>query len=388
MEGSAFELTLVVDTLTSETSSGGVRIAPDVTEEEVRTLAREMSYKYSFFLLPRGGAKLGISLRCREGERSETLREVGRRLGPVIRKGLYYPGMDMGCSEEDLRRIYAGAGIGVGAVTDTSFFTALSVRDTLLPATAHLGGNSSRPLTLAVAGLGRVATHLLRLLPEGAFRVVAFSTVEGGRYIEEGMSCAELAEERTRHGDAVVKHVARGKAIPAREVLGVSADILVPSARTRDIEVGNEESVRARAIVPIANAPVSEEAAKKLAARGVLCLPGFVANAGGVYASGLFDRGVPIPEIDALCARHHRRVVDALLAAASSSGTAPDVLARRLAEEHLQAAEREEGPPPASGIVQALKARFRRGPSPEAVRRDFTSRMERLVGELERKAPA
>jgi len=387
LEGEDYTARLVVDSLVQRTSSGGLRIAPDVSELEVKTLAREMSHKYAFFNLSRGGAKMAVSMGAAGRDRERILLEVGRRLGPLIWNRLYYPGMDMGCSEEDLRCVYRGAGIELGSITDTSFFTALTVRDTLLPCSERLGGDSSRPLTLAIAGLGRVATHLLRLLPE-TFRVVAFSTVEGGRHVEDGIPCVELAEERARHGDAVVERMTKGRAIPAGEVLEAPVDILVPSARTRDVDTGNEEAVRARAIVPIANAPVSDAAAQRLAARGILYVPGFVANAGGVYASGLFDRGIPIPEIDALCVHHHRGVVEALLAAASARGTAPDILARRLAEQHLEGAGAGAPPPTASRIVEALKGRLSRDTSPAAARKRFVATMDHLVAELGRMGPA
>ena len=53
---------IIIDSLYNGTSSGGLRVAPDVTPEEVATLAHEMSFKFALSSLPRGGAKSGIRL--------------------------------------------------------------------------------------------------------------------------------------------------------------------------------------------------------------------------------------------------------------------------------------------------------------------------------------
>jgi len=127
VDGSAFYL--VINSLRCGTSSGGLRIAEDIDHEEVSTLAREMTLKFSFIGLPRGGAKSGLRIPSgtdASGKKS-ILQEVGRRLGAIIRAGIYYPGMDMNCGPDDLRAFYQGAGIKLGRITDTSFFTALSV---------------------------------------------------------------------------------------------------------------------------------------------------------------------------------------------------------------------------------------------------------------------
>jgi len=51
---------VVIDTTVSGRACGGVRLLPDVEEEELRLLARSMTLKYGFLGLPQGGAKAGI----------------------------------------------------------------------------------------------------------------------------------------------------------------------------------------------------------------------------------------------------------------------------------------------------------------------------------------
>jgi hypothetical protein len=97
--GDGYEGFVVVDSLVGDTSAGGVRIYDDLELAEIGDLAREMSLKYALFRLPRGGAKAGLRLApgLSGEERLRALRDFGRKLGPIVRNGIYNPGMDMNC---------------------------------------------------------------------------------------------------------------------------------------------------------------------------------------------------------------------------------------------------------------------------------------------------
>ena len=51
---------LVIDNTTLGPGKGGIRMTPNVTEEEVRRLARAMTWKNALAGIPFGGAKAGI----------------------------------------------------------------------------------------------------------------------------------------------------------------------------------------------------------------------------------------------------------------------------------------------------------------------------------------
>jgi len=53
---------VVIHTLGQDGAGGGIRCAPDITLDEVKSLARAMTYKYSYFGLPFGGGKGGLVL--------------------------------------------------------------------------------------------------------------------------------------------------------------------------------------------------------------------------------------------------------------------------------------------------------------------------------------
>lgn len=374
---------VVLDSLVNMTSSGGVRIYPDMALDEAKMLAREMTLKFSFIGLPRGGAKCGIRVPA-EATREEKLalcEEFGRRLSPVIHKGLYYPGMDMNCGPDELRAIYRGAGIALGKITDTSFFTAVSVANALCAVREHL--KPERPLTVAIEGFGSVGAYLAERLPEEQFRIVAFSTVQGAVRNTCGFSHRELVGLRKQHGDGLVFHLPASESIEREAVLTAAVDILVPAARVLSINADNMEAVRARYIVPVANAPFTPEAVDFLHAKGVVCLPGFVTNSGGVFASGLFDSGVPVQRIEEIGAGEYRKVVAALVAASLQLGESPVHLAERVALRRF--AEAGTGNR-SGGLVKKLA---RRGLVPKSfargtAEREFTAnlvRLERMIRE-------
>ncbi|MFQ6079288.1 MAG: Glu/Leu/Phe/Val dehydrogenase dimerization domain-containing protein, partial [Thermodesulfobacteriota bacterium] len=125
---------LVIDRVLGGETIGGIRLAPDVTIEEVACLARAMTLKCSFLNLSIGGAKAGItaSESLIAARRHEVLAAFGRSLGPILQTGIYNAGEDIGISAEDLNVIRQGAGLPkVTSRTDGAYYTALTVVETI-----------------------------------------------------------------------------------------------------------------------------------------------------------------------------------------------------------------------------------------------------------------
>lgn len=328
---------LVLDSVIHGTTSGGVRISEDVSEAEVHALAREMTLKYSFFGLGRGGAKCGIRLKSTlsSDQRSQALKDIGRHFAPIIAAGLYYPGMDMNCSFADLKNIYLGAGINITNQTDTAYYTAMSVVQVLDAVENHAGG--SMPLTFSIAGFGRVAWHLLHILDHSRFKLVGFSTAQGACYNASGFNMSKVLEKCKAYGDEFVLNMG-GAVLPDREsIYGCPVDVLLPAARTDAIHDQNVETVDARYIVSIANKPFTREALARLEDRGVFCFPGYVCNGGGVFASGLRDAGIAEPRILQLCAGPYRSLIREMLVKSAAGSKNIHEIARDLAySAHLR----------------------------------------------------
>ena len=336
---SGLEGYVVIDSLVNDTSCGGVRIVPDLDIEEVRVLATEMTLKYAFCGLSRGGAKCGIRMPSNfsDEQRIVALEDAGRRLRTIIKKGIFYPGMDMNCGPEELEAIYRGAGFALGKLTDTSFFTAVFAAEAVRAFADMLFKERKGPLTLAVEGFGKVASHLAGMLEPERFRIVALSTMHGSVHHPHGFSPEELKESRSAHGDALVEHLQGNRLESKEDVLFLPVDILVPAARVGSVHKGNMDRVEARCLVSVANAPCTVEALENLHLRRIPVLPGFVGNAGGVLGSSLFDRGVPRADVQKLAAGPYRQAVSALLQRSLEIGERPTELATRIAQDVISA---------------------------------------------------
>lgn len=384
--GRDVEAHVVVDSLLDGTSSGGVRIVRDVHLGEIRALAAEMTLKYNFIGLRRGGAKCGI--RLPEGlapvEKFALLAEVGRKLSAIIRQGIYNPGMDMNCGPDELRAIYRGAGFSLGNLTDTSFFTAVSVDNALRACRACELKAPERPLTVAVEGFGNVAAHLALRLPPREFRIVAVSTVRGAVYNEKGYEAQTLGVLRRRLGDAFVDELPGEHLEPKESLLTLPVDVLVPAARILVIHDGNMNQVQARYVVPAANAPYTPAAAARLHERGIMALPGFVCNSGGVYGSSLLDSGVSLSRIEDLSTGLYRAAVAALVRKSRELNLSPTDIAGSVALSRLA---RRQAVEPGSGKA-LLKRLYRRGLYPRSlygrrVGTEFERNLKRLLKRLE-----
>ncbi len=92
------EAIVVVDNVACGPAIGGVRMAPDITVEEVYRLARAMTFKNAAAGLPHGGAKAGIVADpdCERTRKETLVRTFARMIRNVTS---YIPGPDMGTDE-------------------------------------------------------------------------------------------------------------------------------------------------------------------------------------------------------------------------------------------------------------------------------------------------
>jgi len=69
---------VVVDNVAAGPAIGGVRMAPDVTLNEIRRLARAMTYKNVMAGLPHGGGKSGIIADSKTVNKEQIIRTFAR----------------------------------------------------------------------------------------------------------------------------------------------------------------------------------------------------------------------------------------------------------------------------------------------------------------------
>ena len=306
---------LVVDRTVNGSASGGIRFTPDVSIEELSSLAMAMTYKWAFLNVPMGGAKAGIfavpeELNC---ERTDLMEAFGRGLKSLVAKGVYFPGIDLGTTLEDLYSIMEGAGKPlVGEQIDGSYATALTVFETARQVVRY----SNRELSgvrVGIEGFGKVASAVAELLAESGATIVGVSTIEGMISSGKGLDVQKLLSLKNEFGDNLVHQYPAGQVEGPENLYSLDVELLIPGARPRVINEKNVNQIEAKWIVPIANAPATWEAEKSLDEMGILFIPDFVANCGGILSSAMRGDNFDLEDVRYLVETTFAELVFALL---------------------------------------------------------------------------
>ena len=105
-----------------------------------------------------------------------------------------------------------------------------------------------------------------------------------------GLDLAAL--DALKSDGASVADLDDGRRLQSGEIIGIDCEILVPAARPDVITADNADDVKARLVIEGANIPATSEAEARLHERGVLVIPDFIANAGGVICAAVeYHRG-------------------------------------------------------------------------------------------------
>ncbi len=249
-----------------------------------------MTLKNASAQLPHGGAKSVIFAdpNMDVGQKEELIRAFAQAIKPITD---YIPGPDMGTNESAMAWIKdeggqcAGLPKELGGIPlDEIGATAFGVVAAADVAKDHLQ-MSLQGARIAMQGFGAVGKNAAKFFAERGSILVAAADFSGAVHDENGLDVG-----------ALVKHVEAGEKICDFEggeplqrdaIIGVDCDILVPAARPDVIRADNQATVKAKLIVSGANIGVTEKAEKLLHKRGVLSIPDFIANAGGVICAAV-----------------------------------------------------------------------------------------------------
>jgi glutamate dehydrogenase/leucine dehydrogenase len=310
---------VAVDNVACGPAIGGVRMAPDVSAEEAFRLARAMTLKNAAAGLPHGGGKSVIygdpKMDARGKER--LIRAFAAAIADIRD---YVPGPDMGTDEQAMGWILDETGRSVGLPRELGGIPLDEIGATGFGLVAAIDaarrgiGLELKGARIAVQGFGSVGKHAARFLAaKGAVLVAASDT--GGTLVDpEGLDVAALIALKEA-GQPVSAH-ARGRKLPAEAIVDVECEIWIPAARPDVIHGGNVGRLRTKLVAQGANIPCTPEAEAALAARGVLVLPDFIANAGGVICAATeFHGGTEagaFAAIDEKIRTNTREVLDAV----------------------------------------------------------------------------
>jgi len=361
---------LVIDRLIDGGSGGGLRMREGCTVEEVADLARAMSLKEAVAYDPAdryspfGGAKGGIDCDPYDAEAPGVLRRYVEAMRPFLERH-WATGEDLGVRQDTLDEVFAAAGlrssieaallrldepeeglrrlrdafavdvdgIGLGEVVG-----GFGVAEAALAALERLG--LGRDGTRAVVqGFGSMGGATARYLARAGVRVVGIADRDGLVASPRGLDVEALLRARDAHG-AIDRAALRedDEQRPGADWLALDAELLVPAAMSYVIGTAEADRVRARLIVEAANVATLPEAEPRLAARGIVVVPDFVANlATNAWWWWTLFGDVP-PEREPALAKISatmRRLVGELLARAEREGILPRAAATAMAAENL-----------------------------------------------------
>lgn len=295
-------------------TKGGIRYSEMVDQDEVMALAALMTYKCALVDVPFGGAKGGIKINP-ANYTVEQLQNITRRYTTeLIKKNFIGPGIDVPAPDygtgpremawilDTYQAFRHGEIDSIGCVTGkpvtqngirgrneaTGRGVFYGVRECLSYADdmKKLGlspGIAGK--TMVIQGLGNVGSHTgLISIEEGDVKVIGVAEREGSIYDPNGLDLAKLLQFRKETGSIIgfpgSKHIGGPSA-----ALELECDILVPAALENQINIENADRVKAKIIAEAANGPVTAEADAILRSKGILVLPDFYINAGGVTVS-------------------------------------------------------------------------------------------------------
>lgn len=334
---------VVIDNVATGPAIGGVRMAPDVSVEECFRLARAMTLKNAAAGLPHGGGKSVIFADpAAPAETREALvRTFARAIGQLSD---YIPGPDMGTNETAMAWVRDEIGRAVGLprvlggipldeIGATGFGLAIALEAAEQRGHVRLDG-----ARIVVQGFGSVGQHAARFLAARGARIVAVSDSRGGRANPAGFDLDALIAHKQDQGS--VTDFPSGEPVDAAELLEVPSDVWIPAARPDVLREDNVDRLATRIVVQGANIPATLAAERRLAARGVLVIPDFIANAGGVICASVEYHGGSETQALAVIEGRIRRNTLEVLETAEQRGMLPRDAALAMARARVEEALR------------------------------------------------
>lgn len=306
---------------------GGCRMWPYRDEAEalidVLRLSRAMTYKAAICDLPYGGGKSVILGDPRRDKTPAMLRAMGRVVDGL--NGRYIIAEDIGTTLDDLRTmrtVTAHTAAATEAAGQPLPVTAFGVLQAIRAAVEHaLGRSDLDGLRVAVQGLGNVGMPLCRYLAEA-----------GAALIVSDLDPTRSAAARAAFG---------ARAVAPDAIYGEPADVFAPCALGAVLNDRTIPLLRVRIVCGGANNQLAEARhAAALAARGILFVPDYIANAGGVIDFHQERIGDDAPDAVLGAVARIYQIARDVLERAARRGETPLEVADRIVLERIAAARR------------------------------------------------
>jgi glutamate dehydrogenase/leucine dehydrogenase len=279
---------------------GGIRYHPDLTLEDLKALAMEMTWKCSLVGVPFGGAKGGIICDPKTLSKKE-LEKLTRRytyaIMPIIGMEKDIPAPDVNTNEQIMAwmmdaysqnngyctpGIVTGKPLNIGGSLGRKDATGHGIACTVLNAVRSMKINS-KGLTVVIQGYGNVGSAAGKFLSGLGCKIIAVSSSKGGIYNPDGLDHSVLMKYYKENGS--FEHFPHAEGVTNAALLELPCDVLIPAALGNQITKENAGRVKAKMIVEGANGPTTPEADSVLIERKIPVVPDILANSGGVIVS-------------------------------------------------------------------------------------------------------
>ncbi len=332
---------LVVDNVAKGPSIGGVRMAPDVSTEECFRLARAMTFKNAAAGLPHGGGKAVLygDPKMIKPDKERLIRALANALR---NEDTYIFAPDMGTDEECMAWVRDEIGRVVGLPREIGGIPLDEIGATgwglshVVDVALKYCDFELKGARLVVQGFGAVGKHVTRFLTAKGAVLVSVADSEGAIHNPTGLDFDELLALKD-NGQSVTAY-ADAEKMARDDVIGVECDIWIPAARPDVVNENNVQQLNTRLVVEGANIPFTHAAEKYLADKGVLCVPDFIANAGGVICAAMEYQGASQSAAFQTIEEKLRRNTELVLQAVKRKQILPREAAMDLALERVKKA--------------------------------------------------
>ncbi|MFA6324760.1 MAG: Glu/Leu/Phe/Val dehydrogenase [Candidatus Paceibacterota bacterium] len=278
---------------------GGIRYHQDTEINEVKALAFWMALKCAVAGIPMGGGKGGITVNPKElssGELERLSRGFVQKLSDILGPHKDVPAPDVNTTGEIMawmndeyqkitgdktgamitgKPLDKGGSEGRGTATaQGGFFVFEALKNEL---------NLGEKCKVAIQGFGNAGSHAALIWSKAGHTIVAVSDSKSGVYNPDGLDIEKLMEYKKNTGS--LSGFPNTKEITNAELLEVETDLLIPAAFENQITDQNADKIHAKAILELANGPVTPEADEILFKKGIPVIPDILANSGGVTVS-------------------------------------------------------------------------------------------------------
>lgn len=280
-------------------NKGGIRFHPDVNIHEVRALSFWMTIKCSVVGIPLGGGKGGVIVdpkKLSEGELERLsrgfMRAVAHNVGPtkdVPAPDVYTTPQIMAWMMDEFETIHGEHGPGVitgkpisnGGSEGRGYSTAQGGVYVTLELAKKM--KLKKGASVVIQGYGNAGAYMAKILDKKGYKIIGVSDSKGGIVNAKGLD--PVAVETHKMATGSVQDFSGAKNVTNAQILTTPCDVLVPAALENVITKENAGKIKAKAIVELANGPITPEADEKLYKKGITVVPDVLANAGGVTVS-------------------------------------------------------------------------------------------------------